>query len=403
MAERVTVEDFAHWVEPHLTTMARYAARRVGPADRDLVVEETLIRAWQRWSTYDEARRTPLAWLLGILTERCRHHRSRDLPTTVVELVDQAAEAPSSPGVDLERAVEGLGREQRQAVDLHYFVGLDLDAVADVLHRTPESVADTVQQSHARLLDLLGDDGVDLIEQRLSAEARRWQDEQPPAPEVPLERLGPPLRREVPWRAVTAGAAAVVLLGGIGVAVVHAVGGDDDHPRAASPARAGASSTPREDATPKQIVPWRDLGPHHPAFAVDGTGVTVTPYDHVSVTGNISGTVRPGDILVFDAALTSPGIVSLHPCPDYTIVIGTHTVTRRLNCAQVPYFASIVRPNGKITAFRPVIPAGTVVFFRMQVTVPDEPGRQAVEWTLDGPLQPPGFSGTVDVTDTGQG
>jgi hypothetical protein len=34
----------------------------------------------------------------------------------------------------------------------------------------------------------------------------------------------------------------------------------------------------------------------------------------------------------------------------------------------------------------------------MQVTVPDQLGRQRVQWALDGPHAMPGFSGAVDVT-----
>src|SRR3954453_9917586 len=70
MTERGTRKDFALWVEPSLTFMARYAARQVGPGDRDDVVAEALGGAWQRWSTYDESRGTAVAWLLGILAER---------------------------------------------------------------------------------------------------------------------------------------------------------------------------------------------------------------------------------------------------------------------------------------------------------------------------------------------
>ena len=32
------------------------------------------------------------------------------------------------------------------------------------------------------------------------------------------------------------------------------------------------------------------------------------------------------------------------------------------------------------------------------MTVPDEPGRQKVLWTLDGPQEMPGFYGLVDVS-----
>ena len=105
MTERGTPAEFARWVEPHLVVLARYAGRHVAPADRDDVVQEALIRAWQRWSTYDERRGTPVAWLLGILSDRCRRHRTRSA-ASMVELVDTGAEAPAEPDVDLERAVQ---------------------------------------------------------------------------------------------------------------------------------------------------------------------------------------------------------------------------------------------------------------------------------------------------------
>ena len=82
----------------------------------------------------------------------------------------------------------------------------------------------------------------------------------------------------------------------------------------------------------------------------------------------------------------------------YTITFGTLSTTRQLNCGEVPYFASLVRSSDKVTTFRPVLPAGVQVFFRMRVTVPDQPGRQTVLWTLDGPQETPGLDGVVDVT-----
>ena len=47
---------------------------------------------------------------------------------------------------------------------------------------------------------------------------------------------------------------------------------------------------------------------------------------------------------------------------------------------------------------RPSLHAGKAVPFEMRVVVPDDPGRQKVLWTLDGPLQMPGFYGIVKVT-----
>ena len=157
MTERGTPAEFARWVEPHLVVLARYAGRQVALSDRDDVVQEALIRAWQRWSTYDERRGTPVAWLLGILSDRCRRHRTRS-SASMVELVDTGAEASAEPDVDLERAVQLLSRRQRTAVQLHYFVGLDVTTVAEVMGCAPGTVKATLHQARARLRSLLGED-----------------------------------------------------------------------------------------------------------------------------------------------------------------------------------------------------------------------------------------------------
>jgi RNA polymerase sigma-70 factor (ECF subfamily) len=392
MAERGTPADFERWVEPHLTTLARYAGRLVAPADRDEIVQQTLIRAYQRWSTYDASRGTPVVWLLGIVHNESSRHHIRQPAREIVELVDTTAAPAPTRDVDLERAVDGLGHRQRLAVDLHYFVGLEVVTVAEVMRWGPGTVEATLHQARARLRDLLGEDEDDLMEERLSVAGGRWRDEQPLAPGVPLRRLEAPLGRHLPRRAAVAAAVALVLVGVGTVAVVRALGRNGTAPGDAT------SPAPAVERAAGRVVPWRDLEPGHPAFGKDVNGVLVTPYDDVSATGSISGTVHPGDTLVFDAALTAPGPVSLRPCPDYTIAWGTQTTTRGLNCAQVPYFASLVRSNGKVTGFRPVLPPGTHVLFQMRVTVPDEPGPQQVTWTLDGPQELVGFSGIVDVT-----
>ena len=157
MTERGSREEFARWVQPHLPVLARYAARQVPAGDRDDVVQDALIRAWQRWSTYDEARGTPVAWLLAILADRCRRQRTRQPAPAAVELVDVGAPA-DHPDVDLERAVRGLSRRQRQAVDLFYFVGLDVATVAEVMGCAPGTVKATLSQARARLRQVLGDD-----------------------------------------------------------------------------------------------------------------------------------------------------------------------------------------------------------------------------------------------------
>ena len=51
-----------------------------------------------------------------------------------------------------------LSRRQRQAVDLHYFVGLDVTTTAEVMGCAPGTVKATLHQARGRLRELLGED-----------------------------------------------------------------------------------------------------------------------------------------------------------------------------------------------------------------------------------------------------
>ena len=46
-------DDFQAWVSPHLVAMSRLASRLTSAADADDVVQESLVRAWRKRSTYD--------------------------------------------------------------------------------------------------------------------------------------------------------------------------------------------------------------------------------------------------------------------------------------------------------------------------------------------------------------
>lgn len=147
--------DFTSWVEPHLPVLRRYAARLVSPADADDVVQEALVRAWRRWSTYDEQRGAPLPWLLAIVADRARRHRLH-----ANRYASAAAVAvPAAPrDLDLERALGRLSERQRQAVDLYYFVDLDVATVAELMGCAEGTVRATLHQARARLRELIGGD-----------------------------------------------------------------------------------------------------------------------------------------------------------------------------------------------------------------------------------------------------
>lgn len=209
------------------------------------------------------------------------------------------------------------------------------------------------------------------------AAGRSWHDEER---STAVDRLEEPVRRHSPVRRALAAGIVAALVGG---AVLSRVLTHDG-------GAAAASRTPTPSATHvhEQRIPAA-VGPPQ----VDG----------ITATGRIAGTVSPGGGLVFDVTLRSSRFFSLHPCPSYTVRFGTHTSTRPLGCANVPYLASLVRPNGQVTDFQPVLPAGTDVVFRVRVAVPHELGPQHVQWTLNAPRPRPRLSGVVQVTGAGSG
>ena len=153
-----TPDGFDAWVRPHLTTLHRYAARQVGPADADDVVQDALMRAWQRRATYDASRGGPLPWLLAIVRDRSRRHRTRRRVDLDLAAVGDPATEDARADLDLERAIRRLPARQREAVDLYYYVGLDVTTVAEVMDCAPGTVRATLHQARGALRTLIGDD-----------------------------------------------------------------------------------------------------------------------------------------------------------------------------------------------------------------------------------------------------
>jgi len=121
-------------------------------------VQEALVRAWRRRSTYDAQRGSELAWLLAIVAGQARRHRTRARRT--LHLVDASVEL-NAADLDLEHALSRLAERQRMAVDLHYFVGLDVATCAQVMGCAEGTVKATLHQARSRLRELLDESGGD--------------------------------------------------------------------------------------------------------------------------------------------------------------------------------------------------------------------------------------------------
>jgi RNA polymerase sigma-70 factor, ECF subfamily len=141
---------FAAWVGPHLAVMTACAAQQVGRSDADDVVQEALVRAWRRRSTFDSAKGSVRAWLLAVLYDQSRRHRVRgrrrsddiERPLPVEQSVER---------VDIDRAVARLPRRQREVIVLYYLADLAVHEVATVLGISPGTVKSELSDARDRL------------------------------------------------------------------------------------------------------------------------------------------------------------------------------------------------------------------------------------------------------------
>jgi RNA polymerase sigma-70 factor (ECF subfamily) len=147
--------DFATWVAPHTDVLAALAIREVGTASADDVVQETLVRAWRRRSTYRADRGSVRSWLLAVLLDQARRHRTRRPSLSVI--VDPVQQL--GPGVaerlTLEAAIAALPRRQRQVITLHYLADLPVAEIAILLDIAAGSVKSALHDARLALRCLL--------------------------------------------------------------------------------------------------------------------------------------------------------------------------------------------------------------------------------------------------------
>jgi RNA polymerase sigma factor (sigma-70 family) len=147
------VDDFAAWVSPHLAVLAALAVREVGSADAEDVVQDALVRAWRRRSTYRQDRGSSRAWLVGVLLDQARRHRVRRRPATVFSRDRAGRTEPVSPAdrLDVEHAIRALPRRQREVITLYYLADLSVFEIGQLLGISAGSVKSHLHDARARL------------------------------------------------------------------------------------------------------------------------------------------------------------------------------------------------------------------------------------------------------------
>lgn len=154
--ERALREAYARWSP----LVFRLALRSLGDrSDAEDVTQQVYISAWRGRHTYDRARSTLSAWLVGITKHRIADaHEARSRARRLEEtLVSEAAVAPAVAGEDLaERAMvaEELQRLEpvpRRVMQLAFYDQLSHSQIAEVLGLPVGTVKSHVRRSLTRL------------------------------------------------------------------------------------------------------------------------------------------------------------------------------------------------------------------------------------------------------------
>jgi RNA polymerase sigma-70 factor (ECF subfamily) len=154
-ASAAEVDDFRSWVGPHLVAMRRLASRLTSDLDADDVVQEALVRAWRKRTQYDESRGSSQAWLLAIVADRARRHRTKSRPAPSVLIDLPAASLDLDASIDLDAAIAALPHRQRMAIELHYLLGLDVRECGAVMSCSDGTVKSTLYDARVRLRAIL--------------------------------------------------------------------------------------------------------------------------------------------------------------------------------------------------------------------------------------------------------
>jgi len=151
---------FEDWIRPYLSVMLRVATTLTATShDAEDLVQDSLLRARRKRTTFDPLRGSAQAWLTAIITDQARQHWRRRKPPPQWRLPDEPAEQyDPAVNLDLRAAINGLTPTRRQVVILYYYVGLPTADIAHLLQRTPSMVKSALFDARRRLANLLGED-----------------------------------------------------------------------------------------------------------------------------------------------------------------------------------------------------------------------------------------------------
>jgi RNA polymerase sigma-70 factor, ECF subfamily len=139
----------------HRDAILRFARLRLG-VEADDVVSDVFTRAWITLDRYEYTGLPFVAWLYGITRHVVADELSRQSRTQPQADVPEAfSRWAEDDRIDLFAAIERLPTEQRQVIEMKYFMGMRNPEVADVLNTTVNAVNARQWRALAALRDHL--------------------------------------------------------------------------------------------------------------------------------------------------------------------------------------------------------------------------------------------------------
>lgn len=139
----------------HRDAILRFARLRLG-VDADDVVSEVFTRAWVMLNRYEYTGLPFVAWLYGIARHVVADELGRQSRTQPqADLPDSISRWASDDRLDLFAAIEQLPTEQRQVIEMKYFMGMRNPEVAEVLNTSVNAVNARQWRALAALRDHL--------------------------------------------------------------------------------------------------------------------------------------------------------------------------------------------------------------------------------------------------------
>jgi RNA polymerase sigma-70 factor (ECF subfamily) len=155
-------EAFALLVDRHHARCLRLATHLLACSDdAEDVVQDAFVRAYRHLGNYHERDRFG-AWLTRILVNQCRTRASRNARYVALDPEVHTVGLTVSPGdeaadtrAELERALQHLVPEQREAIALRFGEDLSYDEMASITGVGVSALKMRVQRACARLRTLL--------------------------------------------------------------------------------------------------------------------------------------------------------------------------------------------------------------------------------------------------------